>query len=94
MKLTDSQLVLLSRATQRDDAILELPSSRKGDAAEKAVRPLLKAKLIEEVQARPSQPVWRRDEQEGPIALIITNAGLKASRPIRASRLSPGPSPA
>ena len=78
MKLTDSQLVLLSRATQRDDAILELPSNLKGDAAEKAVRPLLKAKLIEEVQARPSQPVWRRDEQEGPIALIITNAGLKA----------------
>jgi hypothetical protein len=78
MKLTDSQLVLLSRATQRDDAILELPSNLKGDAAEKAVRPLLKAKLLEEVQARPSQPVWRRNEQEGPIALIITNVGLKA----------------
>jgi hypothetical protein len=78
MKLTDSQLVLLSRATQRDDAILELPSNLKGAAAEKAVCPLLKAKLLEEVQARPSQPVWRRDEEEGPIALIITNAGLKA----------------
>ena len=78
MKLTDSQLALLSRATQRDDAILGLPSNLKGAAAEKAIRPLLKAKLLEEVQARPSQPVWRRDEQEGPIALVITNAGLKA----------------
>ena len=78
MKLTDSQLALLSRATQRDDAILGLPSNLKGAAAEKAICPLLKAKLLEEVQARPSQPVWRRDEQEGPIALVITNAGLKA----------------
>ena len=100
MKLTDSHLVLLSRATQRDDAILELPSNLRGAAAEKAVRPLLKARLIEEVQARPSQPVWRRDEQEGPIALIITNVGLKAihaganeSKTGEGDRKKPKPSP-
>jgi hypothetical protein len=78
MKLTESQFALLSRATQRDDAILELPSNLKGAAAEKVLGPLLKAKLLEEVQARPTQPVWKRDEQERPIALIITSAGLKA----------------
>jgi hypothetical protein len=80
MKLSDSHLVLLSRASQRDDGTLELPAKSNAAAASKIVAPLLKAKLVDKVRARPSQPVWRRDEQEGSIALVITNAGLKAIR--------------
>ena len=80
MKLTDSHLALLARASQRDDGALEPPAELTAEAANKIATPLLKAKLVEEVRARPSHPVWRRDEQEGPSALIITDAGLKVIR--------------
>jgi len=80
MKLTDTQLVLLSRATQREDGCLQIPETLKGGAAKKIVDKLLSAGLAEEVQAGSSRPVWRRDEQEGSIALQITDAGLKAIR--------------
>ena len=78
MKLTDTQLVLLSRASQRDDGALEIPDTLKGGAAKKIVDKLLGAGLVEEVRAGSSLPVWRRDEQEGPIALQIADEGLKA----------------
>src|SRR5712691_7921777 len=79
MKLTDTQLVLLSRAIQRDDGALEIPDDLK-DSSKKTVDKLLGAKMLEEVLATPGFPVWRRDEQEGPIGLQITNVGLKAIR--------------
>ena len=80
MKLTDTQLVLLSRASQRDDGCLIMPENLKGGAAKKVVDKLLASGLADEVEAGSSLPVWRRDEQEGPIALQITNAGMKAIR--------------
>ncbi len=79
MKLTDTQLVLLSRAIQRDDGALEIPDDLK-DSSKKTVDKLLGAKMLEEVLATPGFPVWRRDEQEGPIGLQITDEGLKAIR--------------
>src|SRR6266508_6078385 len=79
VKLTDAQLVLLSRAIQRDDGALEIPDDQK-DSSKKIVDKLLGAKMLEEVLAIPGFPVWRRDEQEGPIGLQITNVGLKAIR--------------
>ena len=79
MKLTNTQLVLLSRAIQRDDGALEIPDDQKG-STKKTVDKLLGAKLLEEVLATPGFPVWRRDEQEGPIGLQITEEGLKAIR--------------
>jgi Protein of unknown function (DUF3489) len=80
VKLTDTQLVLLSRAIQRDDGALEIPDTLKGGAAQKVVHSLLAAGLVDEVRAIPRFPVWRRDEQEGPIGLQITEEGLKAIR--------------
>lgn len=80
MKLTDTQLVLLSRATQREDGCLQIPETLKGAAAKKVADKLLRSGLAEEVQAGSSRPVWRRDEQQGSIALQITDAGLKAIR--------------
>src|SRR6266852_3341644 len=79
VKLTDTQLVLLSRAIQRDDGALEIPDDLK-DSSKKAVAKLLGAKMLEEVLATPGFPIWRRDEQEGPIGLQITEEGLKAIR--------------
>jgi Protein of unknown function (DUF3489) len=79
VKLTDTQLVLLSAASQRDDRALERPSNLTGGAAGKVVAKLLAEGLIEEIQSRGSLPVWRRN---GDIAhtLRITKKGLQAIR--------------
>ena len=76
MKLTDTQLVLLSAASQRGDGAIELQANLKGGAAHKVVAKLLTEGLVEEISARGSLPVWRRDDTEGALALRITKRGL------------------
>ena len=78
MKLTDAQLVLLSAASQREDAAIEIPPNLKGAAAGKVVRKLLAEGLIEEIPATGSLPAWRRDDGQRPLALRITKQGLVA----------------
>jgi hypothetical protein len=56
----------------------ELPANVKGEAARKAVYKLIRAGLLEEVRGGGSLPVWRRDDEIGPMALRITNTGLAA----------------
>ena len=77
-RLTDTQLIILSAASQRDDRGVELPANVKGEAARKAVDKLIRAGLLEEVRADGSLPVWRRDDGSGPMALRITKSGLEA----------------
>src|SRR5467141_3997395 len=78
-KLTDTQLVALSTAAQRDDGAVVLPDRLKGGAAAKAMKPLLAKGLVKETRAKPGMPVWRRDEDEArSYALTITRAGREA----------------
>ena len=77
-KLTDTQLIILSAASQRDDGGVEFPANVKGGAARKVVDKLIRGGLLEEVRAVGSFPVWRRDDESGPMALRITKTGLKA----------------
>src|SRR5260370_32406550 len=79
MKLTATQLLLLSAASQRDDRALEPSPKLTGGAAGKVVAKLLTEGLVEEVRARGPIPVWRRDD-DGPRALRITKKGLQAIR--------------
>jgi hypothetical protein len=65
-KLTDTQLIILSAASQRDDRGVELPAN------------LIRAGLLEEVRVRGSLPQWRRDDDDEPQALRITKQGLEA----------------
>jgi hypothetical protein len=60
MKLTDTQLVLLSAASQREDGTVEIGSKRKGGAADKMIGKLLRQHMLEEISARGGLPVWRR----------------------------------
>jgi hypothetical protein len=76
MKFTDTQLVLLSAAAQREDGGIELAPNLKGAAAQKLVCKLLNEGLIEEVRATGSLPVWRREVDNRPLALRITKGGL------------------
>jgi hypothetical protein len=75
-KLTDSQLILLSSASRRDDGLVVIPANMRGGPA-KAVRPLLDRALLQEIKATPEMPVWRRGD-DGSHALQITKAGLAA----------------
>ena len=77
-RLTDTQLIILSAASRREDRGVELPANIKGEAARKAVDKLIRASLLEEVRAAGSLPVWRRDDESGPMALRITKKALDA----------------
>jgi hypothetical protein len=92
MKLTDTQLILLSAASQREDGAIELKPNLKGAASHKVVHKLLNEGLIEEVAAGGSLPVWRRDDENGALALRITSDGLAAIRvddlPVQANNTS------
>jgi len=81
MKLTDSQLVILSSAANRDGgAILPLAKSVKLNkgAATLVLKSLLKQKLVVEQPARNESQSWREDKQNRRFALAITPAGLAA----------------
>jgi Protein of unknown function (DUF3489) len=78
MKLSDTQLVILSSASQRTDHAAHLPANLKGSAAKKVVDRLLKEKLLQELRSQDDMPVWRRGEDNRPYSLRITKAGLRA----------------
>jgi hypothetical protein len=78
MKLSDTQLVLLSAASQRQDGAIQLTPNLKGAASHKVVHKLLREGLIEETPAGGLLPVWRRDDEQGSLALRITSHGLAA----------------
>ena len=77
-QLTDTQLVLLSAAAQHPEGAIELAPDLKAGAAQKAIGKLLQGGLIEEIPAGGALPVWRRDDDAGPLALRITPHGLAA----------------
>ena len=80
-KLTDTQRIILSAASQRTDRLaLPLPKSLKGGAVIKVIGPLLEKGLLEEVDAnrKLGDPVWRETGDGHGVTLIITDAGLVA----------------
>ena len=80
-KLTDTQRVILSAASQRTDRLaLPLPKSLKGGAAHKVVNALVEKALLKEVKAnrKLNDPVWREANEGHGITLIITDAGFAA----------------
>ena len=79
IKLTDTQLVMLSAAAQREDHFLVSPKSLRGGAAQKVAEKLISAGLAKETKAKKNDPIWRRDEESGAsYALKLTAAGAKA----------------
>jgi hypothetical protein len=81
MKLTDTQLIVLTKAAQRSNMLaLPLPPNLKGGAANKVVIPLMQKGLLEEVDAnvRAGEMVWRETGSGHGVTLAITEAGLAA----------------
>ena len=78
IKFNDTQLVLLSAASQRDDHCLVPPTGPKRGQAQKAIVKLLEAGIVKEIRAKAGAPIWRRDEEKGhTYALKLTAAGVK-----------------
>jgi Protein of unknown function (DUF3489) len=79
IKLTDTQLVLLSAAAQRKDRCVFPPETLKGGASQKVSKKLISMGLAKETKAKRNDPIWRRDEQSGAsYALKLTVAGARA----------------
>ncbi len=77
-KLTDTQLIILSKAAQRDDGAAAVPESMKGAAAAKVAASLIARKLMREVRQKPGMPVWRKDEDDRCYSLVLLRAGREA----------------
>ena len=78
MTLSDTQLLILSAASQRPDHAATLPANLKGSAAKRVIDRLLKQKLLQELRGKDDMPAWRRGDDNRPYTLRITKAGLKA----------------
>ena len=79
IKLTDTQLLMLSAAARRNDRCLVAAPNVKAAAAQKIAGKLIASGLMKEIKAKPGAPVWRRDEEAGQsYALKLTAAGAKA----------------
>src|SRR5260370_40492071 len=78
MKLTDTQLIVLSRAAQRDDGAAAVPEGMTQSAALRPAASLIDKKLVREGKATGGKPVWPPSHAEGRYALHRTQLGLAA----------------
>ena len=86
MKLSDTQLVVLNAACQRDDRmVLPLPNTLKGGAVAKVVGSLLAKGLVAEIPAHQiaggpirEDALWREGETGERLALVATYAAFAA----------------
>jgi hypothetical protein len=61
-RLTDTQLIVLSKAAARDDGIASIPGGLNKAAAAKLGASLVSRKLMREVRSKPDMPVWREKD--------------------------------
>ena len=64
IKLTDTQLIVLSRAVQREDGAATLPDGMTEKAPQKLAATLVEKALVREIRAEPGMPVWAARFQE------------------------------
>ncbi|TAL81488.1 MAG: DUF3489 domain-containing protein [Beijerinckiaceae bacterium] len=77
-KLTDTQLIVLSTAAERDDGIAVVPLNINKAAASKVGSSLVARKLMREVRSKPGMPGWRQADDGRSISLMLTRAGRDA----------------
>jgi hypothetical protein len=77
-RLSDTQLIALSSASEREDGAITFPDRVKGAAALKIVSSLADKGLAREIRAKIGMPVARHDEDGRPFALVITKLGRAA----------------
>jgi uncharacterized protein DUF3489 len=78
LRLSDTQLIALSSAAQREDGAITTSDRLKGVAAQKFIVTLIHKGLAREMRAKPGTPIARRDDEGRAYALVITKAGRAA----------------
>tara|TARA_R110002072_G_scaffold37074_2_gene108862 strand:- start:567 stop:1136 length:570 start_codon:yes stop_codon:yes gene_type:complete len=91
--LTDTQMIILSRAAKRPGTLaMPLPKGLHGAAATMAVNRMIAKGWLEEVEAdfRSGEPLWRETGDGHGTTLIATEAGLEAIgiEPVAASAVA------
>jgi hypothetical protein len=76
--LTDTQLILLSRASQREDGAAMPDAHLRGAVAASLAARLIGLGFMREEPAGSGMPVWRVNDDGDRLALVITPAGLAA----------------
>src|SRR5215212_3148561 len=77
-KLNDTQLVILSSASQREDGVAVRPEGVRAASVKAAVIRLSKLGFLKQVRIKGDQPHWSSDEEGRRIGLKITTAGSAA----------------
>jgi hypothetical protein len=78
-KLTDTQLIILSKACERPGgAVYPLTTKLKGGAVTKVISSLITKGLLKEVRAKRDETIWRRDDEDRPLTLYATAAAYQA----------------
>jgi hypothetical protein len=79
-KVSDTQSIILSHASRHDARLAVAPTNLPAAARQAVLRSMLKNLLLEEVPAPPEHRDlgWRQDDDGAPIALRVTDDGLRA----------------
>ena len=78
-QLSDTQRHILTTAyARRGGRVLPLAAGLKGGAVQIVLKSLLAKGLIAEVPARAKDPVWRTNDEGGPLTLKVTKAASDA----------------
>lgn len=76
-RLTDVQLVALSRACQREDRMIAIPDALEDIAIRSFAEGLIALGLADEAATKRGDPVWRQDsETDEPVTLRVTEKAL------------------
>jgi hypothetical protein len=78
-KLSNTQIKILSAAVGREDGAATLPEGLLKAAAAKVAASLVSRKLMREIRSKPDMPVWRTDDQDRPVSLVLLRAGKEAA---------------
>jgi hypothetical protein len=74
-KLTDNQLIVLSKAAGRDDGVAVAPRGMGKSAAGKIGSSLVARKLMREIRSKAGMPIWREEDGKN-VSLLRCNRTL------------------
>jgi len=77
-QLNDTQLLVLSAASQRADGLLTPPERLRGAALQHFGAKLIQLQLATECAVGPEDPIWRQSDENGRTGLKVSAAGLAA----------------
>lgn len=77
-KLSDTQLLVLSAASQRPDGLLKPPERLRGSALQIFQRKLVELRLAIDQPVGPNDPAWHQSDERGRVGLQIAPSGLTA----------------